>query len=82
MSVLLMYNVTMIRQLKSSDLSIGSMMHKTRQPKFVNVDEDGNLRGETRDITNIFDEKKTLGSAFITLFYNLWYWLKASLGLP
>ncbi|CAI2731155.1 unnamed protein product [Schistosoma spindalis] len=53
-----------------------------RQPKFVNVDEDGNLRGETRDITNIFDEKKTLGSAFITLFYNLWYWLKASLGLP
>ncbi|CAH8601500.1 unnamed protein product [Schistosoma haematobium] len=53
-----------------------------RTPKFVNVDEDGNLRGETTDVTKIFDAKKTLGSAFVTLFYQLWYLLKQGLGLP
>ncbi|CAH8575956.1 unnamed protein product [Schistosoma intercalatum] len=53
-----------------------------RTPKFVNVDEDGNPRGETTDINKIFDEKKTLGSVFVTLFYQLWFLLKQGLGLP
>ncbi|CAH8607711.1 unnamed protein product [Schistosoma rodhaini] len=54
-----------------------------RQPKFVNVDTDGNLRsGGSSDISDMFGQNKTLGTAFKTLLHNLWDLLKQSLGLP
>ncbi|CAH8616942.1 unnamed protein product [Schistosoma rodhaini] len=54
-----------------------------RQPKFVNVDEYGYPRsGDSSDIFDTFENNKTLGSAFMTLFHNLWLLFKQSFGLP